>query len=739
MSSTNAGSVYMDLRLNKGTFQKDVSGLGAFTKGMFQGMAQAAVTAFSVYAIGRFIKSSVELSSKLTEVQNVVDVTFGQSATIINDFAKTASAAYGLSEYAAKKYTGVAGSMYKSMGFGAESASTMSIDMAKLAGDFASFYNLDADAAFEKIRSGISGETEPLKQLGVNLSVANLEAYAMKKGITQAYSAMSQQNQALLRYNYLLDSTKDAQGDFSRTSGSWANQTRLMRLQWDSFKASMGNAFIMILTPIIQMINAIIPRLNAMAVSFSNFVAAVSGKSVPVTTASVAVAAIGEEASASAVATEAAAKRMKRSLMGMDEINVLTKKPSSGGSSGSGASAAPVATITPSAAISQTQSEMTGFAKFMQEHSVAILATVGGLMSGIASYFIIGNWAAISSGITSAISAIGTAIAGIGLSAMVIPAIIGLVTAAVITLWNTNEEFKNAIIGAWNGIKDSFNLIYTTILAPIFQSFTAMLKDVWNNGVKPLWSGFVGFVNQVALLATDLWNAFKPVFDWFVKSFGPIIAYVFDVAFRNIGNVINFALSVFKIFFDFVSGAISSIRTIFSGLTTFISGAFSGNWSKAWTGIKTIFSGIWDGIKNYLVSVINLMISGLNFLIKQALVPINSLIKGWNNTVGKVTGKISEVTVTIPSIPKFAGGGVIDSPTLGLMGEYAGAKSNKEIVTPEKLMMEVMLETLKEFFGSLQFSGNDQAINIYLDSELIEEFMSKRNTLRLQAANGRGV
>jgi len=728
----------MDLRLNKNTFQKDVSGLGAFTKGMFQGIAQAAVTAFSVYAISKFIKSSVELSSKLAEVQNVVDMTFGQSATKINEFAKSASKSYGLSEYAAKRYTGVAGSMYKSMGFGAESASNMSIEMAKLAGDFASFYDLDADAAFEKIRSGISGETEPLKQLGVNLSVANLEAYAMKKGITQAYGAMSQQNQALLRYNYLLDSTKDAQGDFSRTSGSWANQTRLLRLQWDSFKASMGNAFRMILMPIIQMINAIIPRLNAMAVSFTSFVAAVSGKSVPVTTASVAVATIGDEATSSAAKTEAAAKRMKRSLMGFDEINVLSKKSEAGKSAGGGASIAPVTIPTNGGALSQTQSEISGFAKFLQEHSAVILATVGGLMTGIASYFVIGNWATISAGITGAINAIATAIAGISLSAMVIPAIIGLVTAAVITLWNTNEEFKNAIIGAWNGIKDSFSLIYNTILAPIFASFTDMLKDVWNSGVKPLWDGFLGFVNQVVLLATDLWNAFKPVFDWFVKIFGPILVTIFQVAFDSIGGAIKFAMSVFKIFFDFISGAISSLRTIFSGLVTFVTGVFSGNWSKAWDGIKTIFSGIWDGIKNYLVSVVNMMVSGLNWLIKQALVPVNALIKGWNNTVGKVTGKISEVTVTIPSIPQFARGGVIDSPTLGLMGEYAGAKSNREIVTPEKLMMEVVLESLKEFFKNFPFGGGDQPINIYLDSELIEEVLLKKNTLRHQAANGRG-
>lgn len=140
--------------------------------------------------------------------------------------------------------------MLKSMGLTTDSVLDMSTKITELAGDLASFYNLDVDDAFTKIRSGISGETEPLKQLGINMSVANLEAYALSKGITTSYQKMSQSNQALLRYNYLLSVTADAQGDFSRTSDSWANQVKILQLNFDSLKASVGQLLITALTPL---------------------------------------------------------------------------------------------------------------------------------------------------------------------------------------------------------------------------------------------------------------------------------------------------------------------------------------------------------------------------------------------------------------------------------------------------------------------------------------------------------
>lgn len=175
--------------------------------------------AFAIGAIAKFGKECIDLGSDLSEVQNVVDVTFGSMAEDVNEFAKTAITQLGLSETSAKQYTSTMGAMLKSMGLTTDQALTMSKTITSLSADMASFYNLDTDVAFEKIRSGISGETEPLKQLGINMSVANMQAYAMSQGITKAYSAMTQQEQALLRYNYLLSVTADAQGDFARTSG----------------------------------------------------------------------------------------------------------------------------------------------------------------------------------------------------------------------------------------------------------------------------------------------------------------------------------------------------------------------------------------------------------------------------------------------------------------------------------------------------------------------------------------
>lgn len=164
-------------------------------------------------------KSAIGFGSAITEIENVVDVSFGSMADEAYKFASTAKEQFGLSELAAKQYSGTMMAMMKSSGVAQDAASKMSISLAGLAGDIASFYNVDTDTAFQKIRSGISGEIEPLRQLGINLSVANMEAYALSRGITTSYNAMSQAEKVALRYNYLMSVTGDVQGDFARTSG----------------------------------------------------------------------------------------------------------------------------------------------------------------------------------------------------------------------------------------------------------------------------------------------------------------------------------------------------------------------------------------------------------------------------------------------------------------------------------------------------------------------------------------
>lgn len=213
-------------------------------------------------AIKDFAAESVGLASDLQEVQNVVDVTFGNDAKTIETWSKKANKQFGLTELQAKKYTSTLGAMMKSSGLTGNAITSMSTDLAGLTADMASFYNLDFETAFEKIRSGISGETEPLKQLGINMSVANLEAYALSEGITKSYESMTQAEQVTLRYNYLMQATADAQGDFARTSDSLANSQRILSTNFDTLKANIGEALLPVINSAVGAVNDLFAALT---------------------------------------------------------------------------------------------------------------------------------------------------------------------------------------------------------------------------------------------------------------------------------------------------------------------------------------------------------------------------------------------------------------------------------------------------------------------------------------------
>lgn len=223
-----------------------------------------------------FAKESIEVASNLTEVQNVVDVTFGDDAGKIYTWAENAKNAYGMSQLAAEKYAGTMGAMLKSSGIAADEVEKLSTDLVGLAGDMASFYNLDIETAFTKIRSGISGETEPLKQLGINMSVANMEAFALAQGIEKSWRSMSQAEQTQLRYLYLMEQTADAQGDFVRTSDSFANQQRIMQLNMEEMKATVGEKLIPVVSELTQLITSSMPSITNDIEGVGNAVVTVS-------------------------------------------------------------------------------------------------------------------------------------------------------------------------------------------------------------------------------------------------------------------------------------------------------------------------------------------------------------------------------------------------------------------------------------------------------------------------------
>ena len=229
------------------------------------------------YGLLQFGQQAFELGSAITEVENVVDVAFGGMADKAYEFASTATEQYGLSELAAKQYAGTMMAMLNSTGVAQDAAAEMSTTLAGLAGDLASFYNISTDDAFMKLRSAIAGETEPMRQLGINMTVAALQSYALSQGITKSWQSMTQAEQAMLRYNYIMSATSQQQGDFQRTVGSFANQWRLLTLNVQQFSAVVGQGLIAAVLPAIQAINALFSVLMRAAEAFRNFMYVLTG------------------------------------------------------------------------------------------------------------------------------------------------------------------------------------------------------------------------------------------------------------------------------------------------------------------------------------------------------------------------------------------------------------------------------------------------------------------------------
>lgn len=228
-------------------FSGVLQGVGQMLGGVVASMAQKAVAGLKEFAM-----SCIDAASDLDEVRNVVDTVFGSDAGEIYEWAKSAQSAFGLAQTAALRYTSTLGALLKSSGLGMTEVKEMSTTIAGLAADMASFYNLDFDTAFEKLKSGISGETEPLKALGINLSAANLEAFALAQGLDKAYSSMGQAEQMALRYQYILQATTDAQGDFARTADGYANSLRRMESAWETIKTVIGGGLMTVVEPLVS-------------------------------------------------------------------------------------------------------------------------------------------------------------------------------------------------------------------------------------------------------------------------------------------------------------------------------------------------------------------------------------------------------------------------------------------------------------------------------------------------------
>ena len=342
MAADSVGQIGLDLVVNKSEFEKQMSGI----QGLAKKVGKSLVAAFAVKKLVDFGKSCIELGSDLSEVQNVVDVTFPHMSKQIDQFAKNASTQFGLSETMSKRFTGTFGAMAKAFGFNEKAAYDMSTTLTGLSGDVASFYNISQDEAYTKLKSVFTGETESLKDLGIVMTQTALDSYALANGFGKTTANMSEMEKVALRYQFVQSQLTSAAGDFSRTSDGWANQVRILQLQFDSLKATIGQGLINVLSPVIKVINTIIGKLMSLANAFKAFTEFITGNKGSGGGASTVAADMGAVADSAGDAASGmnkaagAAKKAKQAfgLAKFDELNVVSSNDSSGGGSGSGGS-----------------------------------------------------------------------------------------------------------------------------------------------------------------------------------------------------------------------------------------------------------------------------------------------------------------------------------------------------------------------------------------------------------------
>lgn len=354
MGATSVGEIGLDLVVNHNSFEKQMTGV----ERMARRAGAALAGAFATKKLVDFGKKCLDLGSDLSEVQNVADVTFPAMTARVDEFAKSALNSFGLSETMAKRYTGTFGAMAKAFGFAEKDAFEMSSTLTGLAGDVASFYNISQNEAYTKLKSVFTGETESLKDLGVVMTQAALDQYALANGFGKTTSAMSEAEKVALRYQFVQEKLSAAQGDFARTSGSWANQCRILSLQVESVMATVGQGLINLFTPIIKTANVVIGKIATLANAFKAFTELITGNqgsgssqvANPVSEvgelansaadglagASSAADGLANSTKGAGAAAEKAAKQM-RTLMGFDKINKVSSPADSG--SGSGGSA----------------------------------------------------------------------------------------------------------------------------------------------------------------------------------------------------------------------------------------------------------------------------------------------------------------------------------------------------------------------------------------------------------------
>lgn len=256
------------------------SGASAVTKKSFSlasAIGKVYATYWTLFRGFRLLGDAIDISSSLTEVENVVRQTFGQYESLINNFAKTSIEKFGMSELSAKQFASRFQAMGTALDIPQGKMAKMSIRLTELAGDMASFYDVSQEDIAKSLQSVFSGTTAPMRRYGIDLTQATLKEWALKQGLDANISSMTQAEKAMLRYQYVLAHTTNITEDFKRTQDSWHNQITMLRENFKALGAVVGGGLINAFKPFIKVLNAVLQKVISFAEMVTNALGSIFG------------------------------------------------------------------------------------------------------------------------------------------------------------------------------------------------------------------------------------------------------------------------------------------------------------------------------------------------------------------------------------------------------------------------------------------------------------------------------
>lgn len=674
-------------------------------------------TGIVALGIGKVIKDSIKMGMDAVESDNLFETSLGKWADSVRDWSEETANALGLNAVAIRKNTGVIYNMTSSMGVAEDNALKMSKGISLLSEDMASFYNLDSSEAFNKLRAGLTGETEPLKALGILVDENTVKQVAYSEGIAQNGAELTQQQKVLARYVAILKQTGNAQGDLARTIDSPANQLRLLKNQVSQLGLAFSNFLMPVISAVLPYITAFVKVITSALNTLAKFMGLKS------TNASNETAKISSNVGGLGSGLDDAnkkAKKLKGTLASFDEMNVLQDNSSDSSSSGTGGGGASAGGLDfdlgeYDAHLDWVSSKTDAIAENIKNafksvgevvSSIWNSAPVQAFTGAVTTYgqFVFDYWSTLGLNLWQNLQMTWSNIEG-NVSTML---------TNMSTLWTTFWTDIQVGIETWgqpiiDGVTGVFNSIWADAIDPAIQlitkvwaDFSGTLVNLWNTHGKPLINNIGEFATKTIALFQSIWdNVLEPIITPFLETLSWLwdnhLSKMVEKVGDFVGKLVNGALEIYNKFiqpiimwlleklapaWSFLSSAIigvlgsvfavisdvfGAIFGILGGVIDFITGIFTGNWKKAWNGVKDVFKNIVDGLVGIFKFPINLIIDGINAFISG----LNKIkIPDWVPAVG---GK----GINIPKIPKLARGGIIDSPTIAMVGE-----AGKEAVMP---------------------------------------------------------